>query len=84
MSDFLERIKNYPCVVATISPQARASLSVHYGLDDRQMHLALMLFFSKLGIGYMFDQSFGVDLAMIEAQKEFAERLAMHEQGDKQ
>jgi iron only hydrogenase large subunit-like protein len=83
ITDFLEKVKKYKCSIITISPQARSSLSLHFKMDDLQTHLALLLFFNKLGANYFFDQSFGIDIAQSEAQIEFVTKLKELEAGNK-
>jgi len=41
-----------------------------------------MIFFNKLGVKLFFDQSFAVDIAFQEAQKEIIQVLKAHEEGN--
>jgi len=82
VTDFFEKIKQFPCTVVTISPQARSSLAHYYNMNDLQVHLSLMILFYKLGAKYFFDQSLGVDLAFLAAQTEFVERYKESQNGD--
>lgn len=52
-------------------------------MNDLQVHLSLLLFFNKLGAHFFFDQSFGIDIAQVEAQKEFLQKLQEFESGNK-
>ena len=50
--DFFNKIKIFKHSIVSISPQARASLSLYYNTNDLIMHYALVLFFKELGIKY--------------------------------
>lgn len=62
-------------IAISISPQARASLAVKYGLSILETARKLTGFFKSLGAHYVFDTTFSRDLALIETANEFMKRF---------
>jgi iron only hydrogenase large subunit-like protein len=67
-----------PLVVISISPQTRASLAVHYGLNAAQTLRRLITLFKSLGADYVFDTSFSREFTLLESMGEF---IARHKSG---
>jgi iron only hydrogenase large subunit-like protein len=65
-------------VVISISPQTRASLAVHYGLNAAQTLRRLITLFKSLGADYVFDTSFSREFTLLESMGEF---IARHKSG---
>jgi iron only hydrogenase large subunit-like protein len=61
-------------VVMSISPQTRASLAVHYGLNATQTLRRLITLFKSLGADYVFDTSFSREFTLLESMGEFIAR----------
>jgi iron only hydrogenase large subunit-like protein len=61
-------------IVVTISPQARASIAVHFGLSAHQTHLKLVTYFRSLGVHIVLDSAVSADIALLEARTEFVTR----------
>ncbi|EGG16931.1 nuclear prelamin A recognition factor-like protein [Cavenderia fasciculata] len=61
-------------VVVSISPQSRASLANHFGIDSMQLHRKLVTFLKSIGVNHVFDTSFSREFALIESAEEFIAR----------
>jgi iron only hydrogenase large subunit-like protein len=65
----------YLPIVISLSPQSRASIAVHYGLDIYKTHRKLKSFLSLIGIDYLTDTSVSRELSLLEMTKEFIDRV---------
>ncbi|KAG4303256.1 hypothetical protein PCANB_000471 [Pneumocystis canis] len=62
-------------LVASISPQSRASLAAVFNLSINSTHARLIYFFTKiLPFSHFVDTNFGRELALFELSKEFIQR----------
>lgn len=69
-------------IVASISPQARASLAVRFGLTPLETHGRLLSFLRGIGVTYLIDSSLAADFSLLEAGEEFVQRYRrVHEEG---
>lgn len=60
--------------MASISPQARASLAARFGLTPLETQERLLTFLRGIGVGYLIDSSLAVDFSLLEAGEEFVQR----------
>lgn len=61
--------------MASITPQARASLAERFGLSTAETHARLLTFLrEREGIHHLVDSSLGADFALLEAGEEFVRR----------
>ncbi|CAM9137153.1 unnamed protein product [Phaeothamnion confervicola] len=65
----------YSIVVVSVSPQARASLAVYYGLTAMDTWTRIQTFLSRLGVTHVVDSAAAADLSLAEAKAELMERL---------
>jgi iron only hydrogenase large subunit-like protein len=64
-----------PVVLVSVSPQSRASLAAHFGLDVHVTYRKLITLFEKcLGVRYVCDTNFARQFALLEAAHEFVQR----------
>lgn len=62
-------------MVASITPQARASLAERFGLSTAETHARLLTFLrEREGIHHLVDSSLGADFSLLEAGEEFVRR----------
>eukprot|EP00903_Cladosiphon_okamuranus_P012244 g11483.t1 len=62
-------------VVASITPQARASLAERLGLSTAETHARLLTFLrERQGVHHLIDSSLGADFSLLEAGEEFVRR----------
>ncbi|CAN0462161.1 unnamed protein product, partial [Hapterophycus canaliculatus] len=62
-------------IVASITPQARASLAERFGLSPAETHARLLAFLrDRQGVHFLIDSSLGVDFSLLEAGEEFVRR----------
>ncbi|KAK9978332.1 hypothetical protein ABG768_020087 [Culter alburnus] len=66
-------------VVVSVSPQSRASLAAHYGLNSSEVARRLTSFLKNLGVHHVFDTSFSRSFSLLESQREFLERFSRKE-----
>ncbi|CAM9893268.1 unnamed protein product [Ectocarpus fasciculatus] len=65
----------YSVVVASITPQARASLAERFGLSPAETHARLLAFLrERHGVHHLVDSSLGADFSLLEAGEEFVQR----------
>ncbi|CAM9265642.1 unnamed protein product [Ectocarpus sp. 12 AP-2014] len=65
----------YSVVVASITPQARASLADRFGLSPAETHARLLAFLrERHGVHHLVDSSLGADFSLLEAGEEFVQR----------
>lgn len=60
--------------MASISPQARASLADRFGLSTTESHARLLAFLRKEGVHHLVDSALGADFSLLEAGEEFVQR----------
>lgn len=61
--------------MASITPQARASLAERFGLSAAETHARLLTFLrERQGIHHLVDSSLGADFSLLEAGEEFVRR----------
>lgn len=62
-------------IVASITPQARASLAERFGLSTAETHARLLTFLrERQGVHHLVDSSLGADFSLLEAGEEFVRR----------
>ncbi|CAM9850944.1 unnamed protein product [Scytosiphon promiscuus] len=62
-------------IVASITPQARASLAERFGLSPAETHAGLLAFLrERHGVHFLIDSSLGADFSLLEAGAEFVQR----------
>ena len=63
-------------MVVTVSPQSRASLAARFGVDDAMEAGERLVGYLKrhLGVDFVFDETFGRELSLLESAEEFVER----------
>jgi iron only hydrogenase large subunit-like protein len=62
-------------VIVSVSPQTRASLAAHFGLDVHVTYRKLITLFQKcLGVRYVCDTNFARQFALLEMAREFVQR----------
>lgn len=64
----------YTVIVASITPQARASLAERFGLSPMETHARLVTFLRGEGVQHLFDSSLSADFSLLEAGEEFIQR----------
>lgn len=64
----------YAVVVASISPQARASLAERCGLTPLETQARLLSFLRGEGVQFLLDSSLAADFSLLEAGEEFVQR----------
>eukprot|EP00752_Nemacystus_decipiens_P011686 g10371.t1 len=72
-------------IVASITPQARASLAERLGLSAAETHARLLTFLrEQQGVHHLVDSSIGADFSLLEAGEEFVRRWRHnhHRSGD--
>ncbi|KAI4296027.1 hypothetical protein L6164_036017 [Bauhinia variegata] len=74
LDEFLSNINKRKAVIVSLSPQSRASLSVHFGISPLQVFKKLTGFFKSLGVKAVFDTSCSRDLTLVESCNEFIRR----------
>lgn len=62
-------------VVVSVSPQARASLAVHYALGLQETASRLTGALKALGVHRVYDTTFSRDFSLLESGREFVERF---------
>lgn len=60
--------------MASISPQARASLAAQFGLTPLETHARLLTFLRGEGIHHLLDSSLAADFSLLEAGEEFVQK----------
>lgn len=61
--------------MASITPQARASLAERFGLSPAETHARLLAFLrERQGVQHLVDSSLGADFSLLEAGEEFVQR----------
>ena len=65
-----------PVIVVTVSPQSRASLAARYGIEDAAEAGERLAGYLKrhLGVDFVFDETFGRELSLLESAREFVDR----------
>eukprot|EP00501_MAST-03F_sp_TOSAG23-6_P002176 GSMAST32.ASY1.ANO1.2276.1 assembled CDS len=53
------------------STEARASLAVHFGVTQEDIHWRLRNYFLSLGVDFVFDASSATDISLLESRAEF-------------
>lgn len=64
----------YAVIIASITPQARASLAERFGLSPAETQARLLTFLKGEGVHYLVDASLGSDFSLLEAGEEFVRR----------
>ncbi|KAJ2849648.1 Cytosolic Fe-S cluster assembly factor nar1 [Coemansia erecta] len=62
-------------VVVTVAPQARASLSLKYGLSPLSVAKRMTAVLKAMGVNRVVDSAFSRDLTLAESAREFVERF---------
>jgi len=62
-------------VVVTVSPQSRSSLAARFGLTAVDAGERLVAFLKSLGVKYVFDETIGRDISLLESATEFESRF---------
>lgn len=76
IDEILKNIKSGQVIpVFSIAPQSRASLAMHYGVNEREMQEKLMLKLKKLGVFHLYDMSLALDLAVFLSCQEFEQEF---------
>ena len=68
----------YERVVVTLSPQALASIAVHYSVDVVTAYRRLVMYFKSLGVHHVFDSIGGSNISLLETAHEFVEHHRRH------
>lgn len=71
----------YKRIVATISPQSRASIANKYGVTSRSVHARLVWWLKSMGIHEVWDLNRAREWALQEISREFVERLRANDEG---
>ncbi|KAL7686589.1 putative Iron hydrogenase, small subunit, Iron hydrogenase, large subunit [Plasmopara halstedii] len=66
--------KTHKYVVATLSPQSRASLAEHFVMPVITVHRKLVTLFRSLGVNLVIDSTSSGDFALLESRAEFLYR----------
>ncbi|GER26880.1 leucine-rich repeat protein kinase family protein [Striga asiatica] len=82
LDEFLSNLKKGKAVIVSISPQSRASLSVHFGLSPLQVYRKLTTLLKSLGVKAVFDTSCSRDLTLVESCNEFLTRYKQKDSAD--
>ncbi|XP_067942186.1 cytosolic Fe-S cluster assembly factor narfl-like [Watersipora subatra] len=70
-------------MVASISPQVRASLAVKYGTSIEEVAAKLTSYFHSIGFDLVLDTTVSRELSLLQSCKDFMERKERFDKGDK-
>lgn len=74
--------QRHSVIVASITPQARASLAERFGLSPAETHARLLAFLrERHGVHFLIDSSLGADFSLLEAGEEFVRRWRSRSSG---
>lgn len=75
MRSIQNKTSTYTTAVVSLSPQACESLAILFNVSHEVIVQKLTTFFRTLGVDIVLDTSVGIDIALLEAQREFVSRL---------
>lgn len=66
-------------IIVSVSPQAVASLAVHYNLSIEEINKKLAAFLRSKGVNIMMDTNLARTIALRQTKREFSDALKQHE-----